>query len=39
MQAIAETNPHDLDALQKVMESVPYRFRKFGTEILSAISH
>jgi len=39
MQAIAETNPQDLDALQKIMESVPYRFRKFGAEILAAISH
>ncbi len=37
MQAIAETNPSDSNALQTVMASVPYRFHKFGAEILAAI--
>lgn len=37
MQAIAETNPRSLPELEKIMESVPYRFKKFGAEIIAAI--
>jgi ribonuclease D len=37
MQAIAEANPCDLPALEKIMESVPYRFKKFGPAIIAAI--
>lgn len=37
MQAIAENNPGNLELLGKIMESVPYRFRRFGAEILHAI--
>lgn len=37
MQAIAENNPGNLESLGKIMESVPYRFGKFGAEILTAI--
>lgn len=39
LQAIAEENPRDLNALQNIMESVPYRFKRFGAEILDAIPH
>jgi len=37
MQAIAEANPCDLPGLEKIMESVPYRFKKFGTDIIAAV--
>jgi ribonuclease D len=39
MQAIAESNPKDLTTLNSIMESVPYRFKQYGVEILEVISH
>ncbi len=39
MQAISESNPQDMNALETIMESVPYRFKRFGAEILRVINH
>ncbi|GAP13994.1 ribonuclease D [Longilinea arvoryzae] len=39
MQAIADVNPENLNALEKIMESVPYRFKRFGADILHAIQN
>ncbi len=37
LQTIAETNPPDLNTLEQIMESVPDRFKRFGTDILHII--
>jgi ribonuclease D len=37
LEEIAEQNPQSSTALQKIMESVPWRYEKFGSEIIHSI--
>ena len=37
LNRIARGNPHDRDALQKYMQDVPYRYKRFGEQILRSL--
>ena len=38
MEAIAERNPSNLEQLQEAMQSIPWRFQRFGREIMEVLN-